>query len=605
MRIDPRIPPLPPPPPLSPTDVREVAQSCGAHPDDDVHEMAPLGSVRGFRVGAVIVRVEEHPEGDALEQEERALRCVASASTPPLAPLPCGAGRLPPTSTGRPWLAYPCPEGRTAGPEDAAAHAEDFGRLFARLHGCRTFDLRARGLPRRPMTLLESFKRASECLRLWLSAREADGLSQDLLTLTLLDLQRALRPYMVALDHLFLSARRPVLCHGRPEPSRVVRTSAGSLMFAGLGEACLGDAAEDLARFALLAELPEDAEERLLRSYLRELERLGRAAPRFLPRYFARRGLLLWSEPIQRLDGLRRLKEGRRPQGRDLHQFIASESRLTYAGLLRAINESRHLLGGVRPVSLREVESMGRLIAYEDLLVAGQTFRVALTGQPYAGKTEVGAVLARRLNHEYWNTGALGRALAWLERERTAQGAPRLPASALPRLLFASPVEMRPCEYPPFYEVHVAGEDISAHLRTPDLQVRGAAFLDKEAVLVALREEIAARQPARGWVVEGSHAHSLLGAGQRHFHLTCAREVRRARLMGHRPDVEGELEGDALLARLDEAALPPLPDAQPIDLGSRPATSAALDILWHLLPDDQRPPRPMSDLSGRTPLFGP
>jgi hypothetical protein len=38
---------------------------------------------------------------------------------------------------------------------------------------------------------------------------------------------------------------------------------------------------------------------------------------------------------------------------------------------------------------------MGRIVALEDLVLAGRTFRLALTGEPYTGKTEVGALVAR------------------------------------------------------------------------------------------------------------------------------------------------------------------------------------------------------------------
>lgn len=566
-------------------------------------EFAPQGSVRTFRIDGVIVRVDEDPNGGALRAEEQALQSLASALTENIAPVPRDAGTALLGGALRRWLVYPFVDGTTLTASTVGEMAAQIGKLFARLHTAPVFDLRSRFPRMRPMTLLESFKQSSDELRQWMLAREADGLGQDLLTLTLSDLQRALRQYAMALDHHFLTPRRRVLCHGRPSLAQIVRQRDGQIVFVGLDSATLGDAAEDLALFAFSADLSPAAESTLLDAYLDGLVALGRPDPRFLTRYFARRTLTYFSEPMRRLDGLRKQKEGSVTVAGDPVVAIEEELRRCYADLVRGINGLRDLVGGIRPITRMEVEAMGRLVAYEEMLLSGRIFRVALTGLPYAGKTEVGAALARRLGHVYVHTTATGRALALLERRRHESGKSKLAPHALVKTLFTAGFEMQPIESPPYYAVHIGGEDVTAEIQEGKDRVRGATLLDEEIVQATLRDEFTRLYATQGIVVEGAYAHTLIPGRLQHFHLTCADEVRRARLMSHRPDVEGEVEAAALLRRLDEG-LPRLPpDAVIIDLMSRPAAAATLEILWHLLPKNRRPYRALPDLSGRPPLF--
>lgn len=589
--------------PVREDEVVRLAARAGAAAEGAVQEFLPRGSVRTFRVGHVIVRVDEDPAGEALRAEGLALCAIATAVPVPIAPRLVASGTETLGGEERHWLCYPFVDGNTLSATAATEHAARIGTLFATLHGAHVFDLRARFPRQRPMTLMEAFKRTSDQLRGWMLAREADGLAQDLLTLTLADLQRALRQYAMALDHVFLTARRRVLCHGRPEPSRLVLSKSGELVFVGLEAAVLGDAAEDLAAFSIAADLSPDAEQALLDAYLDTLEVHGRDDPRFLPRFFARRMLGLLSQPVRRLDRLRRLKEGALPVVGDPVVTLEEDVRRTYDELVRAINGLRDLVGGMRPVSLLEVESMGRLIAYEEMILHGRVFRIAVTGLPYAGKTEVGATLARRLSHAYVNTSAVGRALALKERRRAEAGEEPLAPRALVKALFDDGFEMQAIAEAPYYEARLGGEDITLELHSGRDQVRGAALLDEEIVQSSLRDELSKRHATEGIVVEGAYAQGLLPGRIRHFHLTCAPEVRRARLMSHRPEVESDAEADALLTRLDEGSPPLPPDAVVVDLQSRPAASAALEILWHLLPKNRRPRQAMADLSGRTPLY--
>lgn len=591
--------------PIREQELRQLLASLDetrAAQDAPLTELIPHHTVRTFRAGDVILRVDMDPDNTALVAEAGALSALSSALPFAIAPTLLGAGVRPLGGVERRFVAYPWQKGRALTKADVKQRAAEVGALFATLHSARVFDLRAGFPQQRPMTLMEAFKKTSDQLRAWTLAREADGLGQDLLTLTLSDLQRAMRGYAMALDHAFLTARRRVLCHGRAEPHTLVRSDDDGLRLVAFDDACLGDAAEDLAALSNAAELDDAEEDALLGGYLDRLQELGRPDPRFVARFFARRMLGLLSAPLARLDRLRRVKSGEQVLFTDPVVAIEEESQVIYEELMRAINGLRALVGGMRPCSLIEVTAMGRLIAYEELILDGRTFRIALSGLPYAGKTEVGSAVARRLKHAYVNTSALGRALALFERRLSERGRPPPPPPELVRAAFDAGLEMRPVAEPPYYAVTLGQDDITRELHAGADQVRGAALLDDERVRAAIKDELARQPPVQGIVVEGHYSDTLLSGRVRCFHLTCDPAVRRARLMGHR-DVDDEAEAAELLARLDES-MPKEPDgAVVIDLKSRPAATGALEILWHLLPPGRRPKDPMGDLSGRAPLY--
>ncbi len=588
--------------PIYEEELRALVTALSEDGSATLTELLAQRTVRTFRVGEVLLRVDMDPDSSALRAEAEALVALQTALPMTIAPPLLGSGEQVLGGVPRRWLAYPFQSGRALHNADVKRRAREVGALFAALHSARVFDLRAGFPQQRAMTLLEAFKKTSDQLRTWMLAREADGLGQDLLTLSLSDLQRSLREYAIALDHAFLTARRRVLCHGRANAQALVQTDGGELRLVAFDDACLGDAAEDLAALSNACELSDDEEDALLHGYLEALSALGRPDARFLPRFFARRVLGLLSAPVARLDRLRRIKSGEQVLFSDPVVAIEQESAVIYDELVRALNGLRFLSFGTRPRSLLEVTAMGRLIAYEELILEGRTFRLALSGLPYAGKTEVGSAVARRLKHAYVNTSALGRALALFERRLGERGRPVPPPAELVRAAFESGLDMRPSEEPPYYLVKLAGEDVTRELHAGHDQVRGAALLDDEAVRNALKDELARQPPVEGIVIEGHYSEVLLSGRVRAFHLTCDTTVRRARLMSHR-DIDDEGEAAELLTRLDEST-PKEPDgAVVVDLKSRPAATGALEILWHLLPPRRRPKDPMGDLSGRAPLY--
>lgn len=588
-------------------DIEDVAQAVASFagaPPSSIVELFPHGTVRTFRAGDVGLRVDEDPQGKALLGEALALEAMKAAGSPALGPQLLAQGALAGRSGERRYLAYSWIRGRTLEVADAPSRARDAGESFARLHAVRMMDLVERlpsGAP--PTTLLEGFRRAVDDLRVWMSAREADGLGQDLLTLALSDLQRALRPYCIALDHAFLVARRRVLCHGAARPSFLVLREEvrGPLAFVNLERAHCGDAAQDLASYAIAAGLDDAAEEAMLRAYADALDREGRADRRWIVRYFAKKTLGLFAQPCARLARLARIKRGEVPVLGDAVVAIEDESRKAYLEIARAMNGLRELGGRARPIGPNEVMALGRLLAVEEMLLRDRAFRIALLGQPYSGKTEIASLLARRLtHHRLIGTGALGRALARVEHDLEAEGHGTPRPRDLVDKLFARGFAMEPRVDPPFYAAHLDGHDVTEELRDDGpLHIRGAQLLDDEAVRQAVRDALVERSAMEGLVLEGDYAAQLLPGRGHVFHVTADGGVRCARLLSHKGDLADEAAAIEHLHRLDAGQTPPPLDAVLVDVGARTAAAATLEVLWRLLPPGRRP---HDDLTGRAPL---
>lgn len=582
---------------------RKAAELDGGGPAP-VIELFPHGTVRTFRVGGVGLRVDEDPQGRALQAEALALSAMAAAGEPALGPALLAHGRLVGRDGERAYLCYSWIHGRTLESADAPARARDAGECFARLHSLRVMDLFGR-LPEglAPTTLLEGFRRAVDDLRVWMAAREADGLAQDLLTMALSDLQRALRPYCIALDHAFLVSRRRVLCHGAPRPSFLVlrEEARAPLAFVNLERATCGDGAQDLAGYAIAAGLDDAAEEAMLRAYLDALDREGRADRRLLPRYFAQKTLGLFAQPCARLARLARIKRGEVAVLGDPVVVIEDEATKAYEEIARAMNGLRDLGGRARPVRASEVMALGRLLAVEELLLRDRAFRIALLGQPYSGKTEIASLLARRLTrHRLLGTGALGRALARVEQELIAQGQAAPRPRELVQALFERGFAMEPRADPPFYVARLNGNDVTDELRDDGpLHVRGAQLLDDEVVRAALRDALLERSASEGLVLEGDYAAQLLPGRGQVFFVKADRGVRAARLLSHKEDLGEEAAAAEHLHQLDLGQPPPPVDAVAVEVGARTAAAATLEVLWQLLPPGRRP---HDDLTGRAPL---
>ena len=593
----------------------------------DVIELLPRGTLRSFRVGGaspLTLRVDEDPSSRRVDVEALTLIALQTAVEPPVVPALITRHVLfGKDGIERRFLAYAWIDGRCLEAPLLPGRARESGTAFAQLHAARVLDLHGR-LPSTTTTLLDGYRKAADELKGWLAFRELDGLGPDLLTLSLSDLLRALRPFVVAQDNLFKIARRRVLCHGAPEPALVVARAERSpvlphLCLVGLDKAALGDAAFDLAAFAVAAHLDDDAEDALLHGYLDTLQALERKDARFVGRFFACRTLELLAGPVARLARIARIKNGSTPVLGDPIVALEDESARAIADIARAMNGLRDLAGRARTVTAAEVQSMGRVVAVEEMLLAGRTFRLSFTGEPYTGKTEVGAMVARRLGHRFFGITALSRALALVERElqaatstatttttTTTTSTTKTTKTPTPKQLVAAlfdrGFQMEPSTEPPFYKALLDGVDVTPSVQhatsDPERFVRAGVLLDDEEVRDALRDALEKRFVGEGLVLEGLYAEKMLPGRITSFHLTGDVGVRRARLMGHR-NLEDDADAAALLARLDEASPPPPPDSTRVDVGSRPAAAAALEVLVQLLPPGRRP---AADLTGRAPL---
>ena len=102
-----------------------------------------------------------------------------------------------------------------------AAGAVLIGQLAGRLHSESDVGLRRRAPRLGPNTLMSAFQTLSDDAKAYLARREKDGLPQDLFTLSLSDMMRALRRYVSASEHHFLPAPARVFCHGSLEMASV------------------------------------------------------------------------------------------------------------------------------------------------------------------------------------------------------------------------------------------------------------------------------------------------------------------------------------------------------------------------------------------------
>lgn len=583
-----------------------LAQEAGASSNDLV-ELAPRDTVRTFHVGETVVRTDMDPDGLSLRAEAVALVTLKDAlREEPVTPEVTLADVRDILDEERPVLVYPWVDGHTLHEANVGKHLDDVAHLLARMHSVPVLDLKGRFPVEQPWPLLTAYKQASDALKAWTQLREGEGIGADLLTLTLSDLQRNLRRYVLAQDRLFLVRRRPCLCHGRASVDSFVHTDAG-LVLVNFDKACLGDAATDLARFSIDAGLSDVDEQRFLQTYLDAIAELGAAAPHFIPRFYARKTVLFLQIPAERIRRMMGVKSGDVRVLDDPIVTLERELSLTTSELTRGLNGLLPLIGNRRRLSRREVEGMGRIIGFEDLLLTGRTFHIALSGEAYSGKTEVGSALSRRLAHAFVNTTALSRALALVERQALDDGTPKN-TRALIRELFDSGFHLQARSEPPFYAAFMGTENITDQLRQDTDRVRAAALLDDEPVRRMLRDALVEHHVGAGMVVEGPFAPSLLPAGAKEFHLTCDASVRRARLRDHREGVDSDDEADAMLARLDEGLTPAEKKLQArataLDAKAMPATAVALQVLQHLLPPGRRSQlASTTDLSGRPPLF--
>jgi len=443
---------------------------------------------------------------------------------------------------------------------------EDVALLLARLHDLPSLML-MRSFPfQEKPSILAVFQRIVEYQRNYLLYREQDGLPQDMLALTLADIGRVMRRYVVAQEHYFLPHPRRSLCHGGPAPACLVR-DRGALRFFGFEQARVGDAARDLALFAIATGLDEEAEASFLEAYVAASTREDH---RLIHRYFAHKVVAQFERPVERLLGLYRIKYEGAPVFGGMIDVLIDEVEAATRELAVALSSLNDFLGRGRPLAPRDVASMGRLVTYEEYLLREQSLTIAIDGAAYSGKTPVATELAARLNANYLNIGALLRTGVSLAGSDPAD----LRVSDVAQALRGHEVVLETTSDAPHYSVLVDDEEITDLIRTPPLYAAQARLLSDPVA----REQLAPLIVPflRGTtVVEGEHLDDLLPATARRFTLVCDEAVRERRQQEHADAIEGEVPP------LRPA---PAPTVEAIDATREAPTQTALEISQRCLP---------------------
>ncbi|MBI5496028.1 MAG: (d)CMP kinase [Deltaproteobacteria bacterium] len=509
-----------------------------------------------------------HPQKVAwLKREAFALRYLAgSGLAPQLLAESLGTEVLP-----QPHHLLREPAGKRPTAPLQGDEAGQVGGVLARLHAEGDVSLRLRAPTLGPVSLMAAFQALSDDVKAYLARRERDGLPQDLLTMSLSDLMRALRRYVVAQEHHFLPPPPRVLCHGAFDLPRVMRTVDDRWMLTGFEQSHAGDGAADLAQLAERAELTEAATRAVLEGYL--AQRAGRDAT-LVPRVCAWRVLFRLQRAV---GGLRELQdltdvldEGLSGQGEALEWFadVAREN------MRLAMNGLRDFTGPARPLSLSEVGAMGALIAVEELRLRGTCPLVGVEGPPYTGKTPLAQDLAQRLRVPWVGIAAVLRSAAWATGRPDAVDGPML-ADMVRRLQ----VHLVDGKLRLLWDGHDA---LQAARDTSGFAGPAADVLEHPAVRAALREFVL-RAGVRGAVVEAKSLEGLMPPSARVFQLWASPALRAARRQAHLettpppPSVPPPPDPD-------EAPPPPRPDRVVVDGSHLSLPQMVRAILRSLVP---------------------
>ncbi|MEW5855562.1 MAG: (d)CMP kinase [Myxococcota bacterium] len=470
------------------------------------------------------------------------------------------------------------------------AHAVAVGALIGRLHDETGVALRLRAPQARPTSLMATFQALSDDLKTYLARREKDGLPQDLLTLSLSDLIRALRRYVVAAEHHFLPPPPRVLCHGALEPARILAGPRGSLCLWGFEHAHSGDGAADLAQLCERAALSDAATLALVEGYQSSR---GRRDVLLIPRLCALRVLFRLRRAVDSLRALQDLVDLMDDglAGREAEVDAALQAAREHLRL--AVNGLMDFTGPARPLSAPEVEGLGALVGLEELQLRGRRPLVAIEGPPYTGKTPLAQELAARLRVPWIGVAALFRGAAG-----AAARAGRPDATGLVAALEGLQVVRTAAGL----EVKAEGGEVVGS-RPPEGELRIPDELSHAPEVQRALRALVQRVAAEGGVVEGAALEGLLPAGTRRFVLWASPEVRAARREAHLESLPPQA-AEARRGEPDplEGSAPTPPAAPPgavvVD-GSQLSVSQQVRTILRTLTGTP----PGDDLTGRPVLF--
>jgi cytidylate kinase len=167
---------------------------------------------------------------------------------------------------------------------------------------------------------------------------------------------------------------------------------------------------------------------------------------------------------------------------------------------------------------------------------------VAIDGPAGAGKSSVARALATRLHFRYLDTGAMYRALTWLAQH---QGVDLGDVQALVDLARGHPVE--------FGEgsgVFIGGHDVTAEIRSPEIDSAVPIVARHEEVRVVMRERQRQLAEHGDSVIEGRDIGEIVAPhAELKIWLYADPEVRAARRHAERDGMEVEVLADEMRRR--------------------------------------------------------
>jgi cytidylate kinase len=188
---------------------------------------------------------------------------------------------------------------------------------------------------------------------------------------------------------------------------------------------------------------------------------------------------------------------------------------------------------------------------------------VAIDGPAGAGKSTVARALSARLGYRYLDTGAMYRALAWLALDR---GADPTDGETLGALAREHPVDLGTDG-----SVHIAGHDVTAGIRTPEVDAVVSAVAAHPAVREVMRDRQRELSLVHDCVMEGRDIGTVVAPqAELKVYLVADPQERVRRRVAERPDSDAA----ALLARdaSDAERMQPAADAVHLD-----STGLAID----------------------------
>jgi cytidylate kinase len=222
---------------------------------------------------------------------------------------------------------------------------------------------------------------------------------------------------------------------------------------------------------------------------------------------------------------------------------------------------------------------------------------IAIDGPAGSGKSTLGAALARRLGYTYFDTGVMYRAVTWLALQR---GLDVGDGAGLARLARDAKIEVHPAsvEDGRQYTVLADGEDVTWHIRTPEVDRHVSAVSAHPGVRAALVDRQRELAAGGGMVMVGRDIGTVvLPEADLKLYLTASSEE-RARRRTRELEARGQTASyDAILAdmrrrdALDSgraaAPLRPAPDAVDVDgdrLTVEDEVALAVDLLERRAP---------------------